>query len=74
MDIGTANDMIEDLMMELAIARAKLFELQSAYDYQTKKLDIWGIIAQTEHLTYSRLCEYNCICLTKTYVKALNDE
>ena len=74
MDIGTAHEMIEDLMVELAIVRSKLFELQSAFDYQTKKLDIWAIIAQTEHLTYSRRCEYNCNCLTQTYVKALNDE
>ena len=33
MDIGTANDMIEDLMVELAIARAKLEEMTIDRDY-----------------------------------------
>ena len=33
MDIGTAQDMIEDLMVELAIARAKLEEMTIDRDY-----------------------------------------
>jgi hypothetical protein len=74
MDAGTAHDMIEDLMVQLAIVRSELFLLQSEFDYQTKKLDIWTHIAQTEHLSYRNRCEYNCDCLSKTYVKSLNDE
>lgn len=33
MDTGTAHDMIEDLMVELAIARAKLEEMTIDRDY-----------------------------------------
>ena len=33
MDIGTAHDMIEDLMVELAIVRAKLEEMTIDRDY-----------------------------------------
>ena len=72
MDAGTAHDMIEDLMVELAIVRSELFMLQSDFDYQTKKLDIWTIIAQTEHLKSSEGCRYNCNCLTAEYLEELN--
>ena len=63
MDAKTAHDMIEDLMVQLAIVRSELFIM-------THQRDRWQELAQVQHQTWSSPCGWDCGCLminTKTY-------